>query len=116
MDSGPESVRESKFPTLKKFFSEPYGISLIAVAGIMVLSCIMSPFFGLVSYSVEFIYTLAILAMLLSYGLVLFVPAISLAVSRGWKAGVSVVVCEVIWMASIVLLISLLFPSPEITY
>lgn len=97
---------------------KPYGIALVAVGGIMILSCIMPVFLGLLNYSgAYFTFAFVVLTMVLSYGLVSLVPVIFLAAKQGWKAGISVVAYEVIWMAAIVLLIAWLFPSsPEMMY
>ena len=117
MDSVSVPSAKPKFALLNKFLSKPYGVGLVSVIGVAVLSGVVSLFFTIMNNGEsDFTFIFAMLATVLSYALVILVPAISFGFSRGWKAGISVIAYEAFWMALIVLAVSYLFPSPDIMY
>lgn len=74
------------------------------------------PWFFQIADGTEFTFGLVMLVTLLSYGLMVFVLAMSFAANRGWKAAISVVYYEVIWMTAIVLLCATLLPASVMMY
>lgn len=117
MDSVPTPAAKAKFAFFRKFLSKPYGIAFAGVLGVSVLSGAMFLLFAIMSGGGgEITFILAILAAILSYALVLLTPAISFGFSRGWKAGISVVAYEALWMVLIVIVAAYLLPTPEVMY
>lgn len=109
------SVVRSHFPTLSKAFSQACGLGLAAVVGAAVLTGVVGIFFLITNDSSNpTAFAFMMMATVLAYGLVLLVPAVALGAKRGWKAGVSVIVSEVIWLAVFAVALSFLFPSPAI--
>ncbi|MFA6897113.1 MAG: hypothetical protein WCQ96_02415 [Patescibacteria group bacterium] len=110
--SVPEPVSEVKVPVLKRMLSKSYVIALAAVIGGSVLTCIVPLILAVLDQGVNsWTYPFVFAATLLSYGLVALTPAVWFGANRGWKAGILVIVYEVLWLAFIALLIALLAPS-----
>lgn len=117
MDSIPSPAPKPKFAFFKRFLSKPYGASLVSVIGVAILSGAVPLLFAIMESSGgEIAFVFAMLATALSYALILLVPALSFGFGKGWKAGVSVIAYDVLWMVLIVILVAFLMPSPDVMY